>query len=68
MPMRPRAGSRLRGAPEEIVVELLGARRLEGMHLAALRIDARHHVLDDAVLAGRIHRLEDHQHRPAVLA
>jgi hypothetical protein len=37
------------------------------MHLAALRIDTFHNVLDHAVLAGRIHGLEDQQHRPAVL-
>ena len=49
-------------APQEIVVELLGARRLERMHLAALRIDAGHHVLDDAVLAGRVHPLEHQEH------
>ena len=36
-------------APEEIVGELFGARHFERMHQAALRIDARHHVLDDAV-------------------
>ena len=34
------------------------------MHLAALRIDAGHHVFDDAVLAGGIHALEHQQHRP----
>ena len=67
MPMRPRSGSAHGGAPEEIVVELLGARRLERMHLAALRIDAAHHVLDDAVLAGRVHAPAAHQHRPAVV-
>ena len=67
MPIRPRSGSAHRRAPEKIVVEFLRARRLERMHLAALRIDAGHHVLDDAVLAGRIHRLEHDQHRPAVL-
>ena len=43
------------GAPQEIVIELLGARRLERMHLAALRIEPAHHVLDDAVLAGGVH-------------
>ena len=37
------------------------------MDLAALRIEARHHVLDDAVLAGRVHALEDDQQGPAVL-
>ena len=46
------------------MLELLGARRLEGVHLAALRIDAGHHVLDDAVLAGGVHALEHHQHAP----
>jgi hypothetical protein len=35
-------------SPEEIVGELLDTRRLEGVDGAALRIDARHHVLDDA--------------------
>src|SRR5205807_6857177 len=49
------------GAPEEVVLQLLGARVLEAEHLAALWVDARHHVLDDAVLAGRVHRLEDEQ-------
>ena len=67
MPMRPRAGSRSGGAPEEIVVELVRARRLERMHLAALRIDAGHHVLDDAVLAGGVHALQHDQHRPLVV-
>src|SRR5216684_2583415 len=37
------------------------------MNLAALRIHARHNVLDDAVLAGRIHRLNDQQHGPSIL-
>ena len=67
MPMRPRSGRRLRAAPEVIVVEFLGRRRLERVHLAALRIDAGHHVLDRAVLAGGVHGLEDEQHRPAIL-
>src|SRR5262245_42182422 len=54
-------------SPHEVVVELLRGGLLEGEHLAALRIDARHHVLDGAVLAGRVHGLEDEQHGPAVL-
>ena len=66
MPMRPRSG-RHHAAPQEIVVQFFGRRRLERIHLAALRIDARHDVLDGAVLAGRVHRLEDQQHRPAVV-
>ena len=43
------------------------ARRLEGMHLATLRVDLRHHVLDDAVFSRRIQSLQDDQDRPAVL-
>ena len=49
------------------MLQLLLARRLERVDLAALRIDARHHVLDDAVLAGGIHALQHDEHRPAVL-
>ena len=37
------------------------------MNLAALRINARHDVLDGAVLPGRIHRLENEQDRPFIL-
>src|SRR5450432_519281 len=39
---------------------------LEAEHLAALRIDAGHYVFDRAVLARRIHRLEDQEQRVAV--
>src|SRR5262249_39487375 len=56
-----------RAAPEKVVVKLLGARCLERMHLAAYRIDARYHMLDDAVLAARIHPLENDQDGPAAL-
>ena len=48
------------------MLQFLRARLLERMHLAALRIDAAHDVLDDAVLAGGVHRLQHDQHRPAV--
>ena len=54
-------------APEIVVIELFRGRRLERGDLAALRVDAGHDVLDGAVLAGRVHRLEHQQHRPAVL-
>src|SRR5258705_12503861 len=37
------------------------------MDLAALRVDAGKYRLDGTVLAGRIHALQDQQHRPAVL-
>src|SRR4051794_31845264 len=56
-----------RRAPQEVVVQLLGRRLLERVDLHALRVDARHDVLDRTVLAGRVHRLENQQHRPAVL-
>ena len=49
------------------MVEFLGGGRLEGEHLAALRIHPGHDVLDGAVLAGGVHRLENQQQRPAVL-
>src|ERR1700758_1914586 len=53
--------------PEKIVLQLPVRWRLEGMHLATLRIYARHHVLDGAVFAGGIHRLENQQKRPCIL-
>src|SRR5687768_16059554 len=52
-----------RAAPQVIVIELLAAWRFEGLNLTALRIDAGHDMLNDAVLACRIHRLKDNQHR-----
>ena len=54
-------------APHEVVVEFLRRRLLERGYLAPLRIDAGHDVFDRAVLAGRVHRLEDQQQGPAVL-
>ena len=60
-------GQRLHAPPEEVVVQLFGRRLLERIDLAALRIDARHHVLDRAVLAGRVHGLKDHQQRPGIV-
>jgi hypothetical protein len=54
-------------SPEIIMVELLGRRLLERHHLATLRVDAGHHMLDGAILARRVHGLEDEEHGPAVL-
>ncbi len=54
-------------APEIVVVEVLRRGHLERVHLAALRVHARHDVADGAVLARRVHRLEHAQQRPAVL-
>jgi hypothetical protein len=53
--MRPRSGKHLSIRQRKLWAKLLDARRLEGVGGAALRIDARHHGLDDAVLAGGIH-------------
>ena len=55
-----------RGAPEKIVLQFGGAGMLEAEHLAALRIDPGHHVLDGAVFSRRIHRLKDQQNGMAV--
>src|SRR5262245_4124286 len=52
-------GKRHRSAPEKIVRELDRAGMLKADHLDALRVDAGHHVLDDAILAGGIQRLKD---------
>ena len=59
-------GKRFRDAPEVVVVELLGRGLLERDHLHALRIDARHHVLDRRILAGGVHRLQDDEQRVPV--
>ena len=49
------------------MIELLGGGRFERGDLAALRVDAGEDVLDDAVLAGRVHGLEYQQHAPFVV-
>ena len=53
--------------PQEIMLQFGLRRRLERVHLTALRIHSRHDVLDGAVFAGRVHGLKDQQHRPTVL-
>src|SRR5438552_9027688 len=62
----PALGEQARAAPQEIVLQLLGARVLEAVDLAALRVHAGHHVLDHAVLARGVHGLEDDQQGAAV--
>ncbi|MOA33705.1 hypothetical protein D3C78_1550210 [compost metagenome] len=54
------------GAPKEVVLQLLSAGVLKAEHLTALRVDAGHDVADGAILARRVHRLEDHQQGVAV--
>jgi hypothetical protein len=49
------------------VVKVLRRRDLEAADLDALRVDAAHDVADRAVLAGRVHRLEDHDDAVGVL-
>src|SRR5262249_24922163 len=44
--------------------KLARTRCLECMHQTALRIEAGHDVLDHAILAGRIHRLQHDQEGP----
>ena len=63
----PSLGEALRIAPHEVVVEVFRRGVLERDDLAALRIDARHDVLDRAVLARSVHSLENEQQRPAIL-
>ena len=67
MPISPRAGQRRLAAPEPVVRQLGPRRLLERRHVHALRVEPAHDVPDRAVLAGRVHRLEDDQQRPAVL-
>ena len=54
-------------APQEIVVQFLRARRLEAGDVAPLGVHALQHALDAAVLAARVHGLEDQEQRMAIL-
>ena len=66
MPIRPRSGRQRVVRHRKSCSSSVGARMFEAEHLAALRIDAGHHVPDGAVLAGGVHRLKNQQHRIAV--
>jgi len=46
---------------------LFGGRNLKRLHAATLRVHGAHDVLDSAVLAAGIHRLQTDQERPLVL-
>src|SRR6185503_5583461 len=48
-------------APQEVVVELFGRGLFKRKDLAPLRVDAGHHMLDGAVLSGRVHCLKYEQ-------
>src|SRR6266540_3089641 len=54
--------------PQEVVPALLGRRRLEGLDVAALRVEHPDDVLDGAVLAAGIHALQDQQHPAGAVA
>ncbi len=47
-----------RRTPEKIMVQFLRTGMLEAEHLAALGIDPRHHVPDNAVLSGGVHTVK----------
>src|ERR1700722_2954922 len=49
------------GTPKKVVLQFTRAGSLETEHLATLRVHPRHHVPDDAILSGGIHRLENQE-------
>ena len=61
MPIRPRSGRSRVVRQRKSCCNSAGAGMLEAEHLAALRIDPGHHMLDGAVFSRRIHRLKDQQ-------
>ena len=62
----PAFGYRSGISPKEVMVELLGRGMLEAVDLAALRVNARHHMLDRPVLTRGIHRLKNNENRPTI--
>ena len=67
MPILPRAGERAGHTPQIAVIQLVDRWRFEAGDLAALRVDPAHDVLDRAVLAGGIQRLEDDEQGARIL-
>ncbi len=49
-------------APEKVMFQVIGIWLFETENLATLRVDARQHVFDGAVLAAGVHRLKNQQH------
>ena len=62
----PAFGKAARGSPEEIMLQLLGARLFEAEDLAPLRIDSGHDVTDGSVLAGGVDSLKNQEKGLAV--
>ena len=54
-------GQVARGAPEEVMFKFQRTRMRKAEHLTALRVDARHHMANRAVLARCIHGLKHQQ-------
>src|SRR5271165_110709 len=50
------------------MVQFLGAWLLEGPDITALRIHARHYVADHAILARRVHALQNEHYGPFILS
>ena len=59
-------GEPARRAPEEVMLQFVGAWLFEAADLAALGIDSGHDMPDGPILPGSVHALEDHQQRMAV--
>ena len=55
-------------SPEIIVIQIFAGGRFERIHFTALRVYPRHDMLDRAVLACCVHRLENQKDRPLVLS
>ena len=60
-------GQRFEVAPQVGVIEFFRRGRFETEDLRALRVHARHDVLDDAILARRVHRLQNDEQGIVVL-
>ncbi len=67
MPIRPRSGRDRVVRHRKSWSSSVGAGMFEAEHLAALRIDAGHDVLDGAVLSGGVHGLKNQQQCIAVV-
>ena len=68
MPIMPAARHFLLDPPEEVVLALLGGRRLERLDVDSLRIEQAHGAAQHAALAGRVHALEHEQQRARTAA
>src|SRR5699024_3972481 len=62
----PRRRQLLADAPQEVVLQLLRGRLLEGGDAHPLRVDLADHMAHDAALAGGVHALQHQQHAAPV--